>query len=184
MTGFSHYTVDYILSVCPVPFPSPKPEPVLIIFNLPSPKLHTVLNEPDSNTGWSTVTRQQQPYKQKSTLMALQALCNLATTSTYQFTSRVHLAAYVSTVIKDILDTGCTYCFLPINTPVFNLTKHPFCILVGLPDKSTMQSTHTGDLLLPELPPEACSANIFPKMNEPLFSFQKLCDAGCKAEFK
>ena len=116
--------------------------------------------------------------------MALQALCNMATTSTYKFSSRVHLAAYASAAIKAILDTGCTDHFLPIGTPVSNLSKNPFGILVGLPDKSTMKSTHTGNLLLPNLPQEARTAHLFPKMNAPLLSIPKLCDAGCTAEFK
>jgi len=116
--------------------------------------------------------------------MALQALCNMATTSTYRFSSRVHLAAYASAAIKAILDTGCTDHFLSIGTPVSNLTKNPFGILVGLPDKSTMRSTHTGDLQQLDLPQEARSDHLFPKMNAPLLSIPKLCDAGCKAKFK
>jgi len=116
--------------------------------------------------------------------MALQALCDMATTSTYKFSSRVHLAAYASAAIKAILDTGCTDHFLPLGTPVSNLTKNPFGIIVGLPDKSTMKSTHTGNLQLPDLPQEARATHLFPKMNAPLLSIPKLCDAGCKAEFK
>lgn len=86
------------------------------------------------------------------------------------------MAAYASTAIKAILETGCTDYFLPIGTPVSNLSTNPFGILVGLPDKSTIKST--------DLPLELRSAHLFLKINATLLSIPKLCDAGCKAQFK
>ena len=112
------------------------------------------------------ITKRKRPNghsKTQSTLVVLQALCNMATTSTYKFSSRVHLAAYASAAIKVILETGCTDHFLPHGTPVSNLTNNLLGILIGLPDKSTIKSTHTGDLQLPDLPHEACVAHLFPK---------------------
>jgi hypothetical protein len=87
------------------------------------------------------------------------------------------------TIHSAIADTGCTDHFLPQNCPVENVKPTLNGIIVGLPDTSTMQATHTCNLKLPNLPRIAQQAQIFPKMQSALLSIPKLCDAGCRANF-
>ena len=53
-----------------------------------------------------------------------------------------------------------------------------------MPDKSTIQSSHTGYLPLPMLPKGARKADLFPSLQDTcLVSIGQLCDAGCEARF-
>ena len=54
-----------------------------------------------------------------------------------------------------------------------------------LPNKATMQATHTGLLNIPQLPLAARQAHIFPSLaSGSLFSIGQLCDHGCSAYFE
>ena len=58
-------------------------------------------------------------------------------------------------------------------------------ITVTLPDGSTINSTHVGDLDIPELPPEARTAHIFPDLkHHALISIGIFCDHGCDVHFQ
>ena len=47
-----------------------------------------------------------------------------------------------------------------------------------------MTSTHTRQLNIPSLPPEACTQHLFPEMKTSgLLSIGQLCDYGCTAKF-
>ena len=47
-----------------------------------------------------------------------------------------------------------------------------------------MTSTHTRQLNIPSLPPEACTQHLFPEMKTSgLLSIGQLCDSGCTAKF-
>ena len=52
-------------------------------------------------------------------------------------------------------------------------------IHVTCANESTMTSTKTKELIIPELPPAATKAHVFPAMKRNLLSVPKLCDAGC-----
>jgi hypothetical protein len=82
-----------------------------------------------------------------------------------------------------VVDTGCTDHFLPPHYYVHNIRPTTTGILVGLPDTSTMQSTHTCTRNLPNLPHAAQSAHIFLKTQAALLSIPKLCDSGCTTRF-
>ena len=61
-----------------------------------------------------------------------------------------------------VADTGATSHFLESSASYTNkLVAHPG-ISVLLPNHGVMKSTHTAQLSLPFLPPEACKAHIFP----------------------
>ena len=56
--------------------------------------------------------------------------------------------------------------------------------MVSLPDKTKIFSTHTAELQLPDLPPEARHVHLFPALqNTSLLSIGQLCDSGCTATF-
>jgi hypothetical protein len=118
--------------------------------------------------------------------------CNQPNTKNQQFpnSSRPsspplrHQSNHVQPIITStVADTRCTDHFLPSNCPVKNMQPTTNGIVVGLPNTSTMQATHTCTLKLPNLPGAAQSAHIFPKMQSALLSIPKLCDAGCTAHF-
>jgi hypothetical protein len=56
-------------------------------------------------------------------------------------------------------------------------------IRVQMPNKTTIQATHTCLLDIPGLPPSARQAHIFPQLAHALLSIGLLCDNGCTATF-
>ena len=53
-----------------------------------------------------------------------------------------------------------------------------------MPNDAIIQSTHTGELPIPHLPPEARKTHLFPSLGDTsLISIGQLCDAGCRAVF-
>ena len=92
-----------------------------------------------------------------------------------------------------VADTGATHHFLQHNNnhdyihtaiPVLNITPTSNGIDVLLPNNATMHSTHTGQLDIPALPPEAKTAHIFTELaSGSLLSIGQLCDHGCSAYF-
>jgi hypothetical protein len=69
-----------------------------------------------------------------------------------------------------ILDSGCTNIFLSATSPCS--------------DSSTIQSSHTCNLLLTDLPPQARQAHILPGLvHNSLISVGQLCDNGCIITF-
>jgi hypothetical protein len=83
-----------------------------------------------------------------------------------------------------IADTGATGHFLSLNAPYINKQKATNPINVSLANHNVMQSSHTVNLALPGLPPEACVGHLFPALGDTsLISIGQLCDAGCAATF-
>ena len=81
-----------------------------------------------------------------------------------------------------VADTGATGHFITIHAPSFNQRPAKPSISVTLPDGSTIDSTHTAFLNIPQLPPSAC--HIFPTLaSGSLISIGTLCDHGCIATF-
>jgi hypothetical protein len=69
-----------------------------------------------------------------------------------------------------------------VDSPLTDIHPTANPIHVELPDGSTITSTHTGILPLPNLPDNAIRAHIFPRLTSgSLISIGLLCDAGCTA---
>ena len=82
-------------------------------------------------------------------------------------------------------DTAATGNFFSIGTSnLLNVQPNAHPITVCLPDHSTIESTHTALLDIPELPIKAREAHLFPALNgNSLLSISKLCASGCIATF-
>jgi hypothetical protein len=83
------------------------------------------------------------------------------------------------------VDSGCTGHFLLVNAPCLNKVKSRTPLTVRLPNGSTMESSHTADLDIPELNAAASKAHVFPGMaNHSLLSVGQLCDEGYIVTFR
>ena len=82
-----------------------------------------------------------------------------------------------------IADTGCTGHFLVVDSPCTNQQHSANGIHVTLPNRQTIQATHTCELDQPQLPGGARTAHKFPHLAHPLVSIGQLCDHGCSATF-
>jgi hypothetical protein len=90
----------------------------------------------------------------------------------------------VTTNDTAILDSGCTSNFLSATAPSNNKQEAHVPISVNKPNGTTIQSSHTCDLLLTDFPPQARKANILPGLvHNSLISVGKLCDNGCIVTF-
>jgi hypothetical protein len=66
-----------------------------------------------------------------------------------------------------------------MNTRAVHIPLH-----VNMPNGTTIQSSHTSELILSELPPEARRAHILPGLvHNSLISVGQLCDSGCNVTF-
>jgi hypothetical protein len=84
-----------------------------------------------------------------------------------------------------IIDSGCTGHFLFINAPYLNKVKSQTPLTVRLPNRATMESSHTAELNIPELNAAASKAHVFPGMaNHSLLSVGQLCNEGYIVTFK
>ena len=85
---------------------------------------------------------------------------------------------------KAILDTGGTGHFFAVEAPLLHKKPANSPIDVHLPDHTTMLSTMTAPLPIPQLPRQAREVHIFPALGDTsLTSIGQLCDAGCQANF-
>jgi hypothetical protein len=74
-----------------------------------------------------------------------------------------------------IVDSGCTCHFLLVNAPCLNKVKSRTPLTVRLPNGSTMESSHTAELDIPELNAAASKPHVFPGMaNHSLLSVVQL----------
>eukprot|EP00978_Attheya_sp_CCMP212_P023126 scaffold70121_cov55-Attheya_sp.AAC.6 len=83
-------------------------------------------------------------------------------------------------------DTGCSGHYFKPGTPISNMRPDTptTSLQVHLPDGVTIQSSHSGTINLPDLPPEATECHIFPDLSsESLLSVGQLCNSGCKVSF-
>jgi hypothetical protein len=84
-----------------------------------------------------------------------------------------------------IVDPGCTGHFLLVNAPCLNKVKSQTPLTVRLPNRATMESSHTPELNIPQLNAAASIAHVFPVMdNHSLLSVGKLCNEGYTVTFK
>jgi hypothetical protein len=68
----------------------------------------------------------------------------------------------VTTNDTAILDSGCTSNFLSATAPCSDKQAAHVPLTVNIPNGNTTQSSHTCDLLLEDLPPQARKAHILP----------------------
>jgi hypothetical protein len=83
-----------------------------------------------------------------------------------------------------IVDSGCTGHYLKVAAPVTNKKLAVTPIHVTLPDGASMQSTHTCEFLLPQLPIAATKAHIIPGLTtSSLLSVGQLVNVNCSVKF-
>jgi hypothetical protein len=83
-----------------------------------------------------------------------------------------------------ILDSGCTSNFLSASAPCSDKQEAHVPLNVNMPNGTTIQSSHTCNLLLTDLPPQARQAHILPGLvHNSLISVGQLCDSGCSVTF-
>jgi hypothetical protein len=86
----------------------------------------------------------------------------------------------VTTNDTAILDSGCTSNFLSDTAPCSKKQAVHVPINANMPNGTTIQSSHTCDLLLKYLPPQARRAHILPGLvHNSLILVGQLCDNGC-----
>jgi hypothetical protein len=74
-----------------------------------------------------------------------------------------------------IVDSGCTGHFLLVTVPCLNKDKSQIPLTVRLPNGTTMESSHTDELDIPELNAAASNAHVLPGMaNHSLLSVGQL----------
>jgi hypothetical protein len=84
-----------------------------------------------------------------------------------------------------IVDYGCTGHFLLVNAPCLNKVKSQTPLTVRLPNRATMESSHTAELNIPHLNAAASIAHVFPGMaNHSLLSVGQLFNEGYIVTFK
>jgi hypothetical protein len=90
----------------------------------------------------------------------------------------------VTTDDTAILDSGCTSNFLSAAAPYSDKQAAHVPLNVNMPNGTTIQSSHTCNLLLTDLPPQARQAHILPCLvHNSLISVGQLCDNGCSVTF-
>jgi hypothetical protein len=83
-----------------------------------------------------------------------------------------------------IADTGCSGHYLMMHSSCDNVKPTNNCVSVLLPDRRTIQATHTAKLPIQELPHAARQAHLFPALSSgALLSIGQLCVHGCQAIF-
>ena len=85
---------------------------------------------------------------------------------------------------RAIYDSSCTIHLLGANTPCTGKIATSNGILIGFPNVTNMQATHTALIPLPQISLAARCANIFPDLqNQALISIGQLCDNVFAATF-
>jgi hypothetical protein len=78
------------------------------------------------------------------------------------------------------MDSGCTSNFLSATAPCSDTQAAHVPLNVSMPNGMTIQSSHTCNLLLTDLPPQARKAHILPGLvHSSLISVGQLCDNKC-----
>jgi hypothetical protein len=81
--------------------------------------------------------------------------------------------------------SGCTDHFLLVNGPYLNKVKSRNPLTVRLTNGTTMESSHTAELDIPEFNAAASKSHISPGItNHSLLSVGQLCDEGYTVTFK
>jgi hypothetical protein len=83
-----------------------------------------------------------------------------------------------------ILDSGCTSNFLSAAAPCSDKQAAHVLLNVNMPNGTTIQSSHTCNLLLTDLPHQARQDHILPGLvHNSLMSVVQLCDNECSVTF-
>jgi hypothetical protein len=84
----------------------------------------------------------------------------------------------------EILDSGCTSNFLSAAAPCSDKQAAHGPLHANMPNGTIIYSSHTRNLLLTDMPPQAQQAHILPGLvNNSLISVGQLCDNGCSVTF-
>jgi hypothetical protein len=90
----------------------------------------------------------------------------------------------VTTDDTALLDSGCTIIFLSAAAPCSNKQAAHVPLNVNMPNGTTIQLSHTCNILLTDLPPQAQQAHVIPgRVHNSLISVGQLCDNGCSVTF-
>jgi hypothetical protein len=90
----------------------------------------------------------------------------------------------VTTHDTAILDSRFTSNFLSATAPCSDKQAAQVTLNVNMHNCTTIQSSHTCELLLTDLPPQARKAHILPGLvHNSLISVGQLCDNGCNVTF-
>jgi hypothetical protein len=90
----------------------------------------------------------------------------------------------VTTDDTAILDSGCTINILSAAAPCSDKQAAHVPLNVNMPNGTTVQSSHTCNLLLTDLSPQSRQAHILPGLvHKSLISVGQLCDNGCSFTF-
>jgi hypothetical protein len=82
------------------------------------------------------------------------------------------------------LDSGCTSNFLSAAAPCIDKQPAHVPLNVNMPNGTTIQSSHTCNLLLTDMPPQARQAHILPGLvHNSLISVGQLCNNECSVTF-
>jgi hypothetical protein len=82
------------------------------------------------------------------------------------------------------MDSGCTINFLSAAAPCSDKQAAHVPLNVNMPNGTTIQLSHTCNLLLADLPPQARQAHILPgPVHNSLISLGQLFDNGCIVTF-
>jgi hypothetical protein len=104
-----------------------------------------------------------------------------------QFALSLDCAPSFTDVTKNataILDSWCTSNFLSAAAPCSDKQAAHILLNFNIPNGTIIQSSHTCNLLLPDLPPQARQAHILPGLvHNSLISVGQLCHNGCSVTF-
>jgi hypothetical protein len=90
----------------------------------------------------------------------------------------------VTTNDTSILDSGSTSNFLSATAPCSNKQAAHVPLNANMPNSTTIKSSHTCDLLLTDVPPQARKVHILPGLvHNSLISVGQLCDNECSVTF-
>lgn len=90
----------------------------------------------------------------------------------------------INPTTHSIANTGATETFLQSVNDATNIGKADTLITARYPNGTTSQTTHIGQLNLPQLPMSARTTHILPDLTHwGLISISKICNAGCQVLF-
>jgi hypothetical protein len=77
-------------------------------------------------------------------------------------------------------DSAATEHFFTIKAPIANQWETKYPIKIGAAKGGILESTHVGEISLPQLPPQACHVHVVPGLASMLLlDMGPLCDATC-----
>ena len=106
--------------------------------------------------------------------------CKDSNPSIFQHTDGPPYVSYYSVAA----DSAATDHFFTIEAPICNQRKVDNPIKIWAANGGILDSTHVGEISLPQLPPQACHVHVVPGLaSMSLLAMGPLCDARCMIEF-